>query len=61
MITNEIFICKLWDKEGVKKVVKRMRESMDGRGWGAGASSRLVYRLYLVSSWVSKNRWVQNE
>jgi asparagine synthase (glutamine-hydrolysing) len=57
-ITREIYACSLWHKPGLEKVVNRMRARMDGKGWGAGAAGRLLYRIYLVSCWRNKNRWV---
>ena len=58
MISEEIFACDFWDKEGVKKLINRLRNSMDKKGWGARVSGRLIYRLYLISSWINKNRWI---
>jgi len=58
IITEEIYACTLWSKSGLKEVVKRMRARMDGKGWGSGAAGRLLYRLYLVSSWHNKSHWL---
>jgi len=60
MITAEIYSCKLWDREGVQKVVSSMRKRMDGKGWGAGASGKMIYRLYLWSGWMNKNKYIRS-
>jgi asparagine synthase (glutamine-hydrolysing) len=57
-ITREIYSCPLWHKPGLEEVVNRMRRRMDGKGWGAGAAGRLLYRVYLVSCWANRCRWV---
>lgn len=58
-ITREIYTCRLWDQVGVTEVVQRLRKRMDGKGWGAGAAGRLIYRVYLLSCWFNHNRWLQ--
>jgi len=57
-ITEQIYACDLWHKPGLDKVLDRMLNRMAGKGWGAGAAGRLLYRLYLISSWRNKSRWV---
>lgn len=58
LLSEEIFKCKLWDSEAIKKVVNRMRKSSNGKGWSSRAASRFIYRLYLISTWLNKNKWV---
>jgi len=57
-ITREIDACELWNQAGVHGVVQRLRKRMDGRGWGAQTAGRLLYKLYVLSYWFNKNRWV---
>lgn len=57
-ITREIYGCLLWHKPSLDKVVNRMRARMDGKGWGARTAGILLYRLFLLSSWCNRNRWV---
>ena len=57
-ITHEIYACDLWNQAGVREVVQRLRKRMDGKGWGALTSGRLLYKLYVLSYWFNKNRWV---
>jgi asparagine synthase (glutamine-hydrolysing) len=57
-VTEEIYSCKVWNKVEVESIVERMRKSMNGKSWRAGASSRLIYRLYLISAWLNKNKWL---
>ena len=59
LISSEIISCKVWDKQGVSKLLKRMGPSLHGNGWSAGASGRLLYRLYLISGWLNRNKWLQ--
>lgn len=58
MITQEIHHCGLWDQNGMQKLLQRLRKRMAGKGWGAGASGRLIYRLYLLSAWYNKNKYL---
>ena len=58
MITQEINNCTLWNQKGIQNLCRRLRKKMDGKGWGAGASGRLIYRLYLLSAWYNKNKYL---
>lgn len=60
LLTDEIFGCSLWNKDEIEKVVNRMRISSYGRGWSSRAASRFIYRLYLISAWLNKNKWVNS-
>lgn len=57
-ILQELQTCNLWEQVGLMKVVKRLRKRMNGKGWGAGASARLLYRIYLLSAWANKNKYL---
>jgi asparagine synthase (glutamine-hydrolysing) len=57
-ITQEITACPLWNQPGLVNVIARMRNRMYGTGWGAGAAGRLLYRIYLLSAWHNRNRYV---
>jgi len=57
-ILQELKACKLWKQDDLMKVVNRIRKRMDGKGWGAGASARLLYRVYLLSSWYNYNKYL---
>lgn len=57
-ITQEITDCQLWNQPGLVKVITRMKNRMNGNGWGAGAAGRLLYRIYLISAWVNHNKYV---
>ena len=52
---QEMQQCGLWHQPGLVKVVTRMKNRMNGKGWGAGASGRLLYRIYLLSAWYNRN------
>jgi asparagine synthase (glutamine-hydrolysing) len=58
-LTDEIYACTLWHQPGLVKLVNRLRNRMDGKGWGAGASGRLLYRIYLISAWFNYNTFLQ--
>lgn len=58
LISSEILSCSAWDKQGVFELIKRMEKSMKGKGWSAGSSGRLLYRLYLISGWLNNSKWL---
>jgi asparagine synthase (glutamine-hydrolysing) len=60
MITDEIYSCKLWDKEGMQKVVSRLKETMQSTNKYAELSGRLIYRIYLLSGWHNKNSCIND-
>lgn len=55
---HEIQHCPLWDQPSLMKIVIRMRKRMNGKGWGAGAAGRSLYRVYLISAWYNKNKYI---
>jgi len=57
-IAREIYACPLWNKPSLEKLVTRMRGRMNGKGWGSRSAGRMLYRVYLVSCWRNKCRWV---
>lgn len=54
IMIDEINKCSLWDKKEVSKVLFRLRDSMNKKKKYSQLSCRLIYRLYLLSMW--KNR-----
>ena len=54
---QEMQQCTLWNKTGLVKVVKRMKNSMNGTGWGAGAAGRLISKIYLLSAWYNQTKF----
>lgn len=58
LISSEILSCGIWDKKGVFQLIRRLEDSMKGKGWSAGSSGRLLYRLYLISGWLNNNKWL---
>ena len=57
-IMVEIQACKLWRQVDLLKILNRMRNRMNGKGWGAIASGQYIYRIYLISSWYNHNRYL---
>lgn len=55
---EEIQQCELWDQSGIEEVAYRMKNRMNGSGWGSAASARLLYRLFLVSAWYKNNKYL---
>jgi asparagine synthase (glutamine-hydrolysing) len=61
-ILQELQNCKLWDKTGLSKVVNRLKASMEGNNRSAiasGRSGRLIYRVYLLSAWYNRNKYLK--
>ncbi|MEA1989304.1 MAG: hypothetical protein U9N57_08905 [Pseudomonadota bacterium] len=59
-ISDEILECGLWDQSGLVKILARMRNSMDKKGWQAKAARSWIYRLYLISAWSNRNKYLSN-
>ena len=57
-IMFEIQACKLWCQVDLLKILNRMRNRMNGKGWGAIASGRYIYRIYLISCWYNHNKYL---
>ena len=57
-ILIEIQACKLWCHADLLKILNRMRNRMNGKGWGSIASGRYIYRIYLISSWYNYNKYL---
>ncbi|MBR7889326.1 hypothetical protein J9B83_10265 [Marinomonas sp. A79] len=57
-ITKEIERCALWKQAGLMKMVNRMKNRMNGAGWGAATAGRLLYRIYLLSAWYNKSKYL---
>lgn len=55
---QEMQQCPLWEQAGLLKVITRMKNRMNGTGWGAGAAGRLLYRIYLLSAWYNQNQYI---
>jgi asparagine synthase (glutamine-hydrolysing) len=57
-IMVEIQACKLWRQVDLLKILNRMRNRMNGKGWGAIASGRYINLIYLISSWYNYNKYL---
>lgn len=58
-IEHEISACRLWHGAAMQALLMRLRRRMDGRGWGAAVSGRLIYRLFLISMWHNYNLYLR--
>lgn len=56
---QEMQQCELWNQPGLIKVVNRMKNRMEVNGWEARTGGKLLYRIYLLSGWYSKNKYLE--
>ena len=57
-IMEEIELCKLWEQKNLFDVCKRLKNMMQSKHKYADLSGKLIYRIYLISAWHNKNRYV---
>ncbi|BCK04398.1 hypothetical protein [Vibrio paracholerae] len=57
-IMEEIDSCKLWDNENTFIVCGRLRNKMQSNHKYADLSGKLIYRIYLLSAWYNKNKYI---
>lgn len=57
-IMEEIGSCKLWDNENTFIVCGRLRNKMQSNHKYADLSGKLIYRIYLLSAWYNKNKYI---
>ncbi len=58
IIIAEISKCSLWDHSEVDRIILRLKKSMDKDTKYSQLSCRLIYRLYLLSMWKNKCRYL---
>ncbi|BED87969.1 MULTISPECIES: hypothetical protein [unclassified Pseudoalteromonas] len=58
IITTEISKCSLWNHSEVDRIILRLKKSMDKNTKYSQLSCRLIYRLYLLSMWKNKCRYL---
>jgi asparagine synthase (glutamine-hydrolysing) len=58
-VLQELQNCKLWDKTGLLKLVNRLKGSMESNNRNAISSGRLIYRVYLISAWHNRNKYLK--
>ena len=57
--SKEIYGSDLWDNQEIKKITNRLfQEMMSKHKYFSNFSGRQVYRLYLLSVWKSKNKYL---
>ncbi len=59
LIKKEIFSCDYWKQDGVENVVSRFESNFNKNNRAANISKSLIYRLYLLSAWLNKNRYIK--
>jgi len=57
-IMIEIQACKLWRQVDLLKILNRMCNRMNGKGWGAIASCQYISRIYIISCWYNHNKYL---
>lgn len=59
LIKKEILSCDYWKQDGVENVVSRFESNFNKNNRAANISKSLIYRLYLLSAWLNKNRYIK--
>ncbi len=57
-ILNELQACPLWEQTYLMKMIMRLKKTMQTHHKYAEFSGRLIYRMYLLSAWYNKNRYL---
>jgi asparagine synthase (glutamine-hydrolysing) len=60
-ITQENTACPLWHQPGLVKVIGHLKKTMQSNHKYADLSGRLIYRIYLLSAWYNRNRYLQTQ
>ncbi|BDX03992.1 hypothetical protein MACH16_27400 [Marinomonas pontica] len=55
---GEIGSCKLWNDKNIFFVCERLKNKMQSNHKYADLSGKLIYRIYLISAWHNKNRYI---
>ena len=55
---QEIQACILWDQKEVLKLSNRLRATMQSKHKYANLSGRLIYRIYLLSGWANRSKYL---
>lgn len=58
-VDTEILSCKLWNNEGIEKVLNNLYKKINSNHRLAGRIKALVQRLYLLSAWYNKNKYIK--
>ncbi|WP_043532126.1 asparagine synthase-related protein [Litchfieldella xinjiangensis] len=56
--TSEIESCKLWDHSALVKLLNRFTNKINHEGRPGFKVRSCIYRLYLISSWYNRNRYL---
>jgi len=57
-IIKEIYACTLWHQAGMVKVINRLKNTMQSNHKYAELSGRLIYKVYVLTMWANKNRYL---
>ena len=57
-ITDEMLKCKLWDKAEITKLCNRLNKVAKSNHKYSNLAACLIYRVYLLSAWYNKNRYI---
>ncbi|EAW28586.1 hypothetical protein ATW7_18260 [Alteromonadales bacterium TW-7] len=61
LVTKEIYDCSLWERDEVEKIIHRLRKTVDRKGKYSEFSCVLIYRLYLLSMWKNKCKYLNEK
>lgn len=56
---QEISVCTLWNQKYLNSIVERLKKVMTTNHKYADFSGRLIYRLYLLSVWHNRNKYLR--
>jgi asparagine synthase (glutamine-hydrolysing) len=57
-ILQELKVCNLWEQNNLMKVISRLLVTMKSNHKYANFSGRLIYRVYLISAWYNRNKYL---
>lgn len=58
-VDHEIISCKLWGENGIKKILNHLYRKVNSQNRMSKKAKFLILRLYLISAWFNKNRYVK--
>ena len=60
-VSAEIFNCSLWEFNGVQRIACRLKKESEGKGRNAVVAGGLLNRIFLLSIWHNKNKYMSNK
>lgn len=57
-VKSQIVNCSLWKPQGLQHIVTRLKNLAEGNGRNAVVAAGFLYRLFLISIWHNKNKYI---